>query len=410
MRNLRPRIILAVLIVIVTVAGLGYWAKENRPLEDLPVSSGRTGGAATGKDKKSFQPIQQNDSSAQNVAVTTSEVRISRLPVRQSAIGWVEAVAIVEIKSRMDGVIAKQLVKDGQFVKEGDTLFQLDDAELLATIARDEATLAKDEAVLVRANADLKRTKSLVAKSAAAAQQLDLHTAEAKSAEANVAVDKAVLLADHLRLDYTNIKAPIDGRLGAVTGTPGNLVKVNDTTLTVITLMNPIRVRFALPEENLNTLQDALKTATPGAVRVFTREGEKPRAEGKLIFINSAIDSSSGTVTAKAEFDNTELALWPGEFVNVEIELGQLPELAIIPTVAIQTGQQGSYVLVVKPDETISVRIVNIVGSERDRTAVSGDLKAGEHVVVEGQSRLVEGTKVDASPAQIKETAYGNRS
>jgi multidrug efflux system membrane fusion protein len=329
------------------------------------------------------------------VAVKVAEVKQASMPIRRRAIGWVEPIATVAVKSRINSVIMEQRVTDGQFVNKGDVLFVLDDREAKAAIARDEAAMAQHQAEVERARADLERTKTLVAKQTASRQTLDQAMADARAAEAAVAADKAVLQADRLTLSYTTIVAPISGRLGAIDVTPGNLVSENgDVAFVTITQMQPIRVSFTLPDRDLDALRTALAQYPPAPVRVFIKGDKVPRAKGFLSFIDSSVDVASGTITAKAEFANENLALWPGQYFDIEVELGVQAEAAIIPTVALQVGQEGLFVYVVTADNKAEVRKVTVASSDGDKSAVSSGLQPGERVVVDGQHRLSPGAAV----------------
>jgi multidrug efflux system membrane fusion protein len=327
--------------------------------------------------------------------VRVVEVTQASMPIRRRTIGWVEPIAAVAIKSRIDSVIMEQHATDGAFVNKGDVLFVLDDRDAKAAIARDEATMAQHQAEVERARADLERTKTLVAKQTASKATLDQVMSEARAAEAAVEADKAVLQADRLTLSYTTITAPIDGRLGAVAVTPGNLVSENgDVALVTITQMQPIRVSFTLPDRDIDALRTALAQFPPAAVRVFSKGEKAARAQGSLTFIDSTVDAASGTITAKAEFANENLALWPGQYFDVEVELGVEPQASIIPTVALQVGQDGLYVFVITPENNAEMRKVTVTGSDAEKSAVTVGLAPGERVVVEGQHRLSPGAPV----------------
>jgi multidrug efflux system membrane fusion protein len=210
-----------------------------------------------------------------------------------------------------------------------------------------------------------------------------------------VAADRAVIQADQITLSYTTITAPISGRLGAVAVTPGNLVSENgDVALVTITQMQPIRVSFTLPDRDLDALRTALAEYPPAVVRVFVKGDKTARATGSLSFIDSSVDAASGTITAKAEFANDNLALWPGQYFDVEVELGLRAQTSIIPTVALQVGQNGLFVFVVTPENKAEMRTVTVSGSDSDRSAVSSGLQPGERVVVDGQHQLSPGAQV----------------
>ena len=329
------------------------------------------------------------------VPVRVAEVKTATMPIKRRTIGWVEPIATVEVKSRIDSAIMEQRVTEGQFVEIGDVLFVLDDRASKAVLAREQATLLKDQALLDRANADLERARALVAKQTVSRQSLDQAMSEARAAEAAVAADRAIIEASKLILAYNIIKAPISGRLGAIPVTPGNLVGENDATaLVTITQMKPIRVTFTLPDRDLDQLRAALQRHPPALVHVYTKGTTLARAEGHLNFIDSSVDVGSGTITAKAEFPNDQLELWPGQYFDVEIELGQQAETPAIPTVALQVGQDGLFVFVVKDDNTVEMRTVTTAGTGSDMTAIADGLKAGERVVIDGQHQLSPGTTV----------------
>ena len=346
-------------------------------------------------------PAQSGSGSAQGtrtapaVPVVTVAAEQGSFPVRRRSIGLLESPAVVVVRSRIDSQMLEKHVNDGQFVRKGDLLFTLDDRELLAAIARNEAQLAKDEAARDRANADLKRTEELLSRNVATQQSRDEKSADAKAAEAQIAADKAQLDLDRVRLGYTKITAPITGRIGTVRVTPGNLVSSSDAQgLVTITQIRPIRVSFTLPERDLAALRAAARRKEPPVVRVYAPGGTAPLATGQLDFVDSSVDTATGTIMAKATFENQDVSLWPGMYVDVEVDLDTRPDTISIPTVALQSSQKGPFVFVVKPDGTAQLRVVETGGIVNDRTAISEGLKAGERVVVEGQLRLADGARV----------------
>jgi multidrug efflux system membrane fusion protein len=330
------------------------------------------------------------------VPVVTSETVTGDFPIRRRTIGRIESPATVVIKARIDSKVLDQKVTDGQMVKAGDVLFTLDDAEIRAAIARDQALIDKDQAVLAQASADLERMQALIGKNAVSRAQVDQAVATAKSAEATLAGDKASLSTDQLKLGYTVLTAPIDGRIGAVRVSPGNLVKANDdaSSLVTITQMDPVRVVFTLPERDFPALQAAAGQPVAAPVRVFRPGNRDVLASGKLDFIDSTVDATSGTIMAKATLANADLKLWPGQYVDVEIDLSTMRDVVRVPTVAVQQGQNGPYVFVVKPDETVAVANITSIGTIGDTTGLSAGVSAGQRVVIEGQLQLTNGVKV----------------
>jgi multidrug efflux system membrane fusion protein len=310
----------------------------------------------------------------------------------------------VVVKSRLESQVTEQHIRDGQLVNAGDLLFTLDDRQVKAAIARDQAQIDKDQATADRTQLDLDRYQQLAQSSAVSRKQVDQAIADHKVALATVEADKAQLNADNLQLDYTTIQAPISGRVGAIRVTPGNLVSTNDASgLVTITQLQPIRVSFSLPERDL-ALARAASTAQPAAeVRVYEAGAHDPIATGTLDFLDSTVDATSGTIAAKAVFPNDDLKLWPGAFVDVEIDLAVRPKTVLIPTVAIQSGQSGPFVFVTRDGKTVEMRKVAATGSDGDKTALISGVHDGEKVVVEGQMGLTNGARV----AEVAPTTMG---
>jgi multidrug efflux system membrane fusion protein len=375
-------VVLGVIVVALLAAGL-YWggrSHSGRQESALGDASRKSGGKAP--------------SGAGVVPVVTLVVAAGDFPIRRRTIGILESPAIILIRSRIDSQVLEQHVTDGQLVRKGDLLFTLDDREIRATIARDEATIAKDQAALTQVEAALRRTQELIARNVAPQQQLEQATAAFKAAQQTVEADQAVLQADRLRLGYAKLEAPITGRIGAIRVAPGNLVTANDAAgIVTLTQMQPLRVSFTLPERDLSALRAAAEHEPPATVRVYAAGDAEPLSSGALDFVDSSVDTSSGTIAAKATFTNEDLKLWPGQYVDVEIDLAVRPNTVTVPTVAVQTGQQGPYVFVAKPDQTVEMRKLALAGVEGNRTAVLSGLQAGERVVVQGQLRLSQGKR-----------------
>ena len=262
---MRIRTLILLCLVMAVVGAVFVWGRYYKTdpvsaeaaMQQQAPAQATTQNAQQAAPQSTPQPAPESGRPA--VAVRVAEVTQASMPIRRRTIGWVEPIATVAIKSRINSVIMEQHATDGAFVNKGDVLFVLDDREAKATIARDEAAMAQHQAELERARADLERTKTLVAKQTASKQTLDQVMSEARAAEAAVEADKAVLQADRLTLSYTTIEAPISGRLGAVAVTPGNLVSENgDVALVTITQMQPIRVRFTLPDRDIDALRAAL--------------------------------------------------------------------------------------------------------------------------------------------------------
>jgi multidrug efflux system membrane fusion protein len=331
--------------------------------------------------------------------VTTAVASTADFPIRRYAIGFVTSPAVVEIGARVSSQVTAIKVKDGQMVKAGDVLLQLDDRALQAAVDRDQAMLDKDQALLVSAQADLGRAKDLVATRIGTQQSYDQALAAEKSAAAIVAADQAQLDADKVQLGFATITAPIAGRLGQVNTTIGDLVGPNTggtavAALVTITQMDPLEVQFDLPEKELGLLQKGLASPAPPTVMLHKDGDPTPIGTGTVDFIDSSVDTASGTFAVKATVPNPGLTLWPGQYADIVVEAGTMPGLVSVPTVAVQAGQKGPFVYVVKPDDTVAVRQVTVAVNQGDTSAIGGGLKSGERVVVEGQIRLSEGTPV----------------
>lgn len=381
----RPGLI--VLSAIALAAAGGVWFATSRGSGDH---------AATSRPSRGGEGVP--------VSVATAPVAQADVPVRKRAIGFVETPVSVVVRSRIDSQIVEQHVTDGQFVAKGDLLFTLDDRDIKAQIAKDEAAIARDEATHRRAEADLARYQMLLTRNAGTQVQVDQATADEATSAATILADKATLEADKLKLSYTRITAPIDGRAGAVQVTPGNLVSANasGSALMTITQMKPLRVTFALPERDLPVVQAALARGKPVPVTAKIPDTDKPAAQGVLNFVDSTVDMTSGTITVKAAFANDDLALWPGQYVDVEVAVGTLQDVAVVPTVAVQSGQKGPYVYVAEAGGTVALRQVKVALADGARTAIAEGVKPGERVVVDGQLRLKDGAKIRERDGQAK--------
>jgi multidrug efflux system membrane fusion protein len=398
---MRRAIIVIALIIACAVAGFWYLAPQQLAPLERAVDSGLSAVAASvqGSEADAKAAARQ----PRGVAVVTALAKTADFPIRRYAIGFVSSPAVVDVSARISSQVVDVHVKDGQMVKTGDLLFTLDDRALKAQLAKDQATLAKDQAMQVNADAGLKRARDLMTRQTGTKQAFDQADAEAKAAAATVAADQATIDADKVQLSYATIKAPITGRLGAIKITKGNLVSTgnsnsNSQPLVTITQMDPLEVTFSLPETDLPLLRKALTSAEPAKVRLY-RDGDKtPLATGTLEFVDSTVDQASGTVQVKASMPNKDLTLWPGQFVDVALDAGTMPDMVSIPTVAVQPGQHGSFVYVVGADNKVEQRPVQIALTRGENSAIAKGVKSGERVVTDGQTRLKEGTLVRDEP------------
>jgi multidrug efflux system membrane fusion protein len=334
----------------------------------------------------------------QAVPVVMTVVTRKPVPVRLEAIGTVQPVATVVVKSRIDGQIVKVPVRDGQEVKAGDTLFVLDSRAAEAQARQAEAQLARDRAQFANAKREAERQAQLVSKNYTAAATYDTAQTNAATFEATVRADEAALENMKVQITYYTISTPIDGRVGAVLLKAGNNVKANDTiTLATVNQLHPIYVAFSLPQNQL----PAVRQASAGrdlAVTALPPGDGGPMEQGKLAFIDNAVDATTGTITLKGIFDNSKDRLWPGQFVNVALTLRVEPDALVIPTQAVQVGQNGSYVYVVKADKTAEPRDITVGRAIGGESVIAKGLAEGEQVVVDGQLRLTKGTLVETRP------------
>jgi membrane fusion protein, multidrug efflux system len=338
----------------------------------------------------------------QAIPVTAGTVAVEDVPVFLHGIGTVQAYNSVAIKSRVDGQIVKINFKEGEEVKIGDPLFQIDPRPYQAALETAQAAKEKDEAQLAGAQLDLDRYQKLLGPGWQTKQSYDQQKATVEQFQAAIKGDAAQIQNAKLNLGYADIRSPIDGRLGAKLVDVGNLVHANDNTpLVMIAELKPIFVSFTLPQETLDDIQENHKKA-PLVVRASSGDGKKELAQGKLTLIDNMIDQATGTIHLKARFDNDDERLWPGEFVNLRLILSTRKGAATVPQQTVQVGPNGYYAYVIKPDNTVERRAVEVASMQDGLAVISKGLTPGEKVVVDGQYRLTEGVRVNpttASPA-----------
>jgi membrane fusion protein, multidrug efflux system len=334
------------------------------------------------------------------VPVTVARVVTESVPVRLRAIGNVEAYTTVAVKARIDGQIVSVHFKEGDQVRQGAVLFEIDKRPFEAQLAQAQATLAKDRALLDHANEQDRRYKELLEKKFVSPDAYAQIRTNAETTAAQIRADEANIDSVRLQLDYCTIRSPITGYAGKIQIQQGNLVKANDTTpLVVINQIVPVNVSFSVPEQSLPAVR---KYDADGELKVTAQvpnSGEEPIG-GKLSFIDNATDVSTGTIKLKAQFANTDKALWPGQFVDVVLTLTQQANATVVPATAIQNGPNGQYVFIVKPDQTVDLRDVKVQRSEGNLSVIAMGLTPGETVVTVGQLRLAPGTKVTVADAK----------
>lgn len=326
------------------------------------------------------------------------------VPVRIGAIGNVRPFSRVTVRSQITGQLQTVHFKEGQEVHKGDLLFTIDPRPAQAALEQARANLARDEAHLVNARIALDRVKQLLESKYASQEDFDNARATLDALQGTVLADRAAITNGTLNLDYTTIHAPVDAVAGAQLVHAGNIVKSTDDELVILNQIQPVFVAFAVPEHHLPEIRRERRGQALKASAMF--EGlQGPIPHGDVTFVDNAVDKTTGTIELKATFANTDRALWPGQLVQVELGLATVPRAVVVPTQAIQTGQDGEYVFVVKPDHTVDLRPVKSGVSFEGETAVSGEVKPGDTVVTDGQLNLVAGRTVAIkTPGAVSET------
>ena len=323
--------------------------------------------------------------------VVVAQARKQTVPIQVRAIGSVKSIATVAVRPQVEGQLMEVLFKEGAYVNKGDKLFLIEPSVYEAAVTLAEANLAKSIAQSEGADQELARIEQL--NRAVSSSERDLARTASATAKATVAADRAAVNSAKLQLGFTTITAPLDGRVGELLVSPGNLLAANGTApLVVINQMSPIYVTFSLPEQHLSAVA-AAQRISPLAVDAHLRDGEKPD-RGTLAFIDNAVNTGSGTVQLKAEFPNADRKLWPGQFVDVVLTVGERPNSVVVPAAAVQAGQQGAFVFVVGADKKAELRSVKVAFEADGMAVIASGLAGDETVVTEGQLRLVSGTPV----------------
>ena len=335
----------------------------------------------------------QGKPSAQAVPVVVGQVALKNLPIEVTAIGNVEAYSTVSIKAQVSGQLVEAPFEQGDFVHKGQVLFKIDEQPYQTELERAEAALARDKALAASGAVQAERYKKLLEQGIAPVQQVETFVTAADAAQALVKSDEAAVKAAQLNLGYCTITAPIDGRTGSVMVQPGNLVRAGDVAMVVINQINPIYVNFTVPQSYLpelksNMAKDKLK------VMVTVPDDNGPPEEGALVFLDNAVEPTTGTIRLRAAFENTHNRLWPGLFVSAVLRLSEQVNAMVVPAGAVTVGPDGQFVYVVKADLTVESRKVVTNRTIAGAAVIEQGLRAGETVVTDGQLRLVPGSRV----------------
>ncbi len=366
------------LIGLLLLGGAGYWAWQ-RPVAEPAAPAGKPGAG------RPF-PVQA-------VVVKPGDIDITL-----AALGTVTARNTVTVKPRVDGQLVRINFREGERVKAGEVLAEIDSRPFQAQLDQVSGQLARDQALLANARLDLERYRGLLAKDSIAKQQVDVQEAQVRQYEGVVKADQALVDSAQLQLSFTKVTAPLAGRLGLRQVDVGNMVRSSDAAgLVVITQTQPINVLFTIPSDNLSPVVSRLRAGESLTVEAFERDGKAKLASGHLQTVDNQIDTATGTVKLKAEFANADDRLFPNQFVNVRLRVETRKEALLIPLAALQRGTKGNFVYVVGPESAVSVRPVVPGPASGDVVAIEQGLSAGEQVVTDGLDKLREGAKVEVT-------------
>jgi len=329
-------------------------------------------------------------------------------------LGNVTPLEVATVRSRVDGELVKVAFKEGDLVKEGDLLVQIDPRPFEVQVMQTQGQLARDAALLKNAEVDLERYRTLLEQDSTSKQQVDTQAALVEQYRAALQTDRAQVANAQLQLNYSNVTAPISGRLGLRQVDRGNIVHAGDANgLVVITKINPISVLFTVPEDQLTTLVRQRRSNEVSPVAAWDRSGKNQLAVGTLATFDNQVDPTTGTVKLRANFDNSDGALFPNQFVNVKLRVDTLVDATVVPVSAIQRGQQGTFVYVVNDDDSVSVRTVDLGQTQGAEVAVNKGIEPGAMVVIDGGDKLRDGAIVEpivaGQPASQSETQRQRR-
>ncbi|AIO42123.1 RND transporter MFP subunit [Burkholderia latens] len=404
----RPRRTLALgTLAVVVIGGLLWWHPWNRTPAGTPAAGTGASAASAGGGHRGRGGPAAMANVPQPVSVATATQ--GEMPIVLSALGTVTPLASVTVKTQLSGYLQSVAFQEGQIVKKGDLLAQIDPRPYQVALANAEGTHARDAALLATARIDLKRYQTLLAQDSIASQTVDTQASLVKQYEGTVKTDQAAIDSAKLNLAYARITAPVSGRVGLRQVDPGNYVTPGDTNgIVVITQLQPMSVIFTTSEDNLPQIVKQVNAGQKLSVTAYNRNNTVPLETGTLETLDNQIDTSTGTIKLRATFANKDGLLFPNQFVNTRLLVDVMRNATIVPTSAVLTGSIGQFVYIVKPDNTVTVRKVKVGPVDGERTSIVSGVALGERVVTDGSDRLREGSKITI-PADKPSGASGAR-
>ena len=397
-------ILLLIVIGAMTYGGYRVWGLSSRQqaADPAPQTEARSGRGGRGGGGRGVGP--------RGAAVVTVTARKTDMPLYLRALGTVAASNIVTVRSRVDGQLVHVAFREGQFVHQGDLLAEIDRRPFEVQLAQAQGQLARDQALLKDAQLKLERSRLLDSKGLIPKQDLDTAFASVGQYEGAIQADQALIASANLQITYSGITAPISGQIGLRLVDEGNIVRAADPGgLIVITQLEPISVLFSIPEDNLGDVLRKLHAGRELRVEAWDHDDSKKIADGVLLTADNQIDPSTGTSKLKAIFDNKNNALYPNQFVNVRLLTDVLKGAVVVPAATIQRGSQGSFVYVVRDNQTAEMRPVTLKNTEGNDVALASGLQPGEIVILEGMDKVQDGARVDVqTPGQTNSFAQTN--
>jgi len=397
-------ILLLIVISAMTYGGYRVWGLSSRQqaADPAPQTEARSGRGGRGGGGRGVGP--------RGAAVVTVTARKTDMPLYLRALGTVAASNIVTVRSRVDGQLVHVAFREGQFVHQGDLLAEIDRRPFEVQLAQAQGQLARDQALLKDAQLKLERSRLLDSKGLIPKQDLDTAFASVGQYEGAIQADQALIASANLQITYSGITAPISGQIGLRLVDEGNIVRAADPGgLIVITQLEPISVLFSIPEDNLGDVLRKLHAGRQLRVEAWDHDDTKKIADGVLLTADNQIDPSTGTSKLKAIFDNKDSALYPNQFVNVRLLTDVLKGAVVVPAATIQRGSQGSFVYVVRDNQTAEMRPVTLKNTEGNDVALASGLQPGEIVILEGMDKVQDGARVDVqTPGQTNSFAQTN--